>query len=98
MPKKATNVAKTAAELAAPIHFPEVSALNLGKLLARMNASTRDRFMEVWRLTTSFDAASLAIESPMRCPANDAATAVKNGIAVPLPKGTPITCNSFSGK
>ena len=32
----------------------------------------------------------------MRCPNNDAVIAVANGIAVPLPKGTPVTCNSFS--
>jgi len=32
----------------------------------------------------------------MLCPAADAATAVKNGIAIAMPKGTPVTCHSFS--
>ena len=32
----------------------------------------------------------------MRCPTEDAKLAVKNGIAVPLPNDTPITCNAFS--
>ena len=61
-----------------------------------MNASTRARFLEVWRLTNNFDPQSVKIENPMLCPVSDAATAVKNGIAIPLPKGTPVTCNSFS--
>ena len=96
MPQANSRVARTKEDLSAPIHLPDVQPLDINKVIPRMNASTRARFLEVWNLTTRFDPKRIVLDNPMPCPSTDAATAVKNGIAVPLPKGTPVTCHSFS--
>lgn len=96
LPKKATRVARTAEELSAPVHLPTVGSLNVNKVIERMNETTKKRFKEVWTLTTTFSADNMAISNPMPCPTKDAEQAVKSGIAVPLPKGTPVTSHYFS--
>ena len=96
MPKKSTEIARTPEELAVDIHFPQVGGLNIDVVKRCMNDSTLQRFNHVWKLTTSLSPTSITIDSPMLCPIGDAQTAVENGIAVALPRDTPITCNYFS--
>lgn len=94
--KKSSRVATEEENSKYPCHFPQVKTINLESVLMRMNKLTKDRFLKVWRFTTSFDPERFAIEKPMKCPVADAIQAVKNGLAVELPPNTPVTCHHFS--
>ena len=94
--RKASKVANALDEKRFECHFPQVDCLDMTALTKRMNGTTRKRFEEVWRLTNFFEPQKFELKNPMRCPAKDAELAVKNGIAVPLPKDTAVTCNAFS--
>lgn len=94
--KKSSRVASEEENSKYPCHFPQVETINLESVLKRMNKVTKDRFLKVWRFTTSFDPEKFVIEKPMKCPVADAIQAVKNGLAVELPQGTPVTCHHFS--
>ena len=61
-----------------------------------MNPLVKKRFGDIWRLTNNVSPTDIAISNPMLCTKADAEQAVSNGLAVQLPKGTPITCNAFS--
>lgn len=96
MCRKNSKVASPADILAREVHLPEVDAMDVGFVRTLMNESTRQRFDHVWKLTTGVNGADIALDRPMKCPVQDALIAVGNGLAVRLPKGTPITCHAFS--
>lgn len=96
LPKKTTHVARTAEELQAPAHFPQVPALDLNKVRGRMLPRTAERFSKIWRFTTAFKPEEMAVDNPMQCPDADALLAVQSGIAVQLPRDAPVTCHYFS--
>lgn len=94
--KKESTISSEAQIRTLPCHFPQVDTINLEAVMARMNEKAKRRFGKIWRLTTGFDPASMAIANPMRCPTSDANQAVDNGLAVRLPADTPVTCHYFS--
>lgn len=96
MCRKSSKVATAADVREKEVHLPEVDKMNVEFIKGMMNQKTAKRFDDLWRLSFGFDPNSVALTQPMKCPNADAQLAVRHGLAVPLPKDTPITCHAFS--